>query len=106
MLSLLLGKRLEDSKLSSEKFNTLWGIPVFASDAISSVSYAGEEILLVLVPVLGMASFKFFLPVVGAIIVYLVGIVLDKIKPAGVYAGKDTKIKAVASTEAEKQIAL
>ena len=49
MLSLLLGKRLEDSKLSSEK-------------------YAGEEILLVLVPVLGMASFKFFLPVVGAII--------------------------------------
>jgi len=68
MLSLLLGKRLEDSKLSSEKFNTLWGIPVFASDAISSVSYAGEEILLVLVPILGMASFKFFLPVVGAII--------------------------------------
>lgn len=65
---MLLGKRLEDSKLSSEKFNTLWGIPVFASDAISSVSYAGEEILLVLVPVLGMASFKFFLPVVGAII--------------------------------------
>lgn len=68
VLSLLLGKRLEDSQLSSEKFNTLWGIPVFASDAISSVSYAGEEILLVLVPVLGMASFKFFLPVVGSII--------------------------------------
>ncbi len=71
VLSLLLGKRLEDSQLSSEKFNTLWGIPVFASDAISSVSYAGEEILLVLVPVLGMASFKFFLPVVGAIIALL-----------------------------------
>ncbi|MCR4829847.1 MAG: ECF transporter S component [Pseudobutyrivibrio sp.] len=34
--------------------------------------------------------------VVGAIIVYLVGVVLDKIKPAGVYAGKDMKIKAVA----------
>lgn len=33
--------------------------------------------------------------VVGAIIVYLVGIVLDKIKPAGVYAGKDMKIKTV-----------
>ena len=70
-LSLILGRRLEDSKLSSEKFNTLWGIPVFASDAISSVSYAGEEILLVLVPVLGMASFKFFLPVVCAIICLL-----------------------------------
>ncbi|MBR6473121.1 MAG: APC family permease [Firmicutes bacterium] len=67
-LKLILGRRLEDSQLSNEKFNTLWGIPVFASDAISSVSYAGEEILLVLVPVLGMASFKFFLPVVAAII--------------------------------------
>lgn len=68
VLRFLLGRRLEDSALSSEKFNTLWGIPVFASDAISSVSYAGEEILLVLVPVLGMASFKYFLPVVAAII--------------------------------------
>ena len=68
LMRILLGKRLEDSQLSSEKFNTLWGIPVFASDAISSVSYAGEEILLVLVPVLGMASFKFFLPIVVAII--------------------------------------
>ena len=68
VLRFLLGRRLEDSQLSSEKFNTLWGIPVFASDAISSVSYAGEEILLVLVPVLGLASFKFFLPVVVSII--------------------------------------
>ena len=33
--------------------------------------------------------------IVGAVIVYLVGIVLDKIKPAGVYSGKNTKIKAV-----------
>ncbi|MCR4708716.1 MAG: APC family permease [Clostridiales bacterium] len=70
-LSVLLGKRLEDSQLSSEKFNVLWGIPVFASDAISSVSYAGEEILLVLVPILGMMSFKYFLPVVCAIICLL-----------------------------------
>ena len=43
--------------------------------------------------------------VVGAIIVYLVGIVLDKIKPAGVYAGKDLKIKAVAEESAAKQMA-
>lgn len=49
----------------------LWGIPVFASDAISSVSYAGEEILLVLLPVLGMISYKYFLPIVAAIICLL-----------------------------------
>ena len=33
--------------------------------------------------------------VVGAVIVYLVGIVLDKIKPAGMYSRKNTKIKSV-----------
>ena len=43
--------------------------------------------------------------IVGAVIVYLVGIVLDKIKPAGVYAGKDVKIKAVASETKKSQMA-
>ncbi|MBQ8074575.1 MAG: APC family permease [Oscillospiraceae bacterium] len=71
ILSFFLGRRLEDTELSEEKFNVLWGIPIFASDAISSVSYAGEEILLVLIPVLGMASFSKFMPIVGAIICLL-----------------------------------
>ena len=71
LLTFFLGRRLEDTELSEEKFNVLWGIPIFASDAISSVSYAGEEILLVLVPVLGMASFGVFLPTVAAIICLL-----------------------------------
>ncbi|MBE5918680.1 MAG: ECF transporter S component [Pseudobutyrivibrio ruminis] len=43
--------------------------------------------------------------IVGAVIVYLVGIVLDKIKPAGVYAGKAAKIKAVTSDTKESQMA-
>ena len=71
VLAFFLGRRLEDTELSEEKFNVLWGIPIFASDAISSVSYAGEEILLVLVPVLAMASFRVFLPIVAAIICLL-----------------------------------
>ena len=71
LLSFFLGRRLEDTELSEEKFNVLWGIPIFASDAISSVSYAGEEILLVLIPVLGMVSFHVFLPIVAAIICLL-----------------------------------
>lgn len=72
----LLGKRLKDSELNGEKFTVLWGIPIFASDAISSVSYAGEEILLVLIPVLGMAAYGKFLPVVAAIIGLLAILVL------------------------------
>ena len=71
ILTFFLGRRLEDTELSEEKFNVLWGIPIFASDAISSVSYAGEEILLVLLPVLGMASFGKFMPIVAAIICLL-----------------------------------
>ncbi len=44
--------------------------------------------------------------VVGAIIVYLVGIVLDKIKPAGVYAGKRSgKIHAVPNPDNSRQVA-
>ena len=68
----MLGTPLADSELGNEKFNIFWGIPVFASDAISSVSYAGEEILLVLIPVLGMLSYHYFLPIVAAIIGLLV----------------------------------
>lgn len=70
-MTFFLGRRLEDTELSEEKFNVLWGIPIFASDAISSVSYAGEEILLVLIPVLAMGSFRYFLPIVAAIICLL-----------------------------------
>lgn len=69
---LMLGTPLADSELGNEKFNIFWGIPVFASDAISSVSYAGEEILLVLIPVLSMLSYHYFLPIVAAIIGLLV----------------------------------
>ena len=44
--------------------------------------------------------------IVGAVIVYLVGIVLDKFQPAGVYSDKTMKIKAVASDDSAKQAAL
>ena len=66
--NILLGKRLMDSELGDEKYPVKWGIPVFASDAISSVSYAGEEILLVLIPALGTAAYDHFLFIVAAII--------------------------------------
>ncbi|HEX3038083.1 MAG TPA: APC family permease [Oscillospiraceae bacterium] len=63
MKSIFLGKALKSNELDSEKFSVLWGLPVLSSDAISSVAYAGEEILMVLVPVLGIAAFK---PLLGA----------------------------------------
>lgn len=65
--SLVLGRALKTTELASEKFNVIWGLPILSSDAISSVAYASEEILLVLVPVLGLASYKSMIDIAIAI---------------------------------------
>ena len=59
--NLLIGKRLKTEELKNEKFNVLWGLPILSSDAISSVAYAGEAILIVLIPVLGIGSYKYMI---------------------------------------------
>lgn len=56
--SIILGKPLKNDALKHEKLSRIWGLPIMASDAVSSVAYAIEEILLVLVPILGLLSFK------------------------------------------------
>jgi len=67
----LLGDALKDADLNSERFNVKWGLPIYSSDAISSVAYAGEEILLVLVPVLFLGAYKYFILCISAIILLL-----------------------------------
>lgn len=54
---LIIGKPLKNEELKGEKLNVLWGLPLLSSDAISSVAYAGQEILLVLLP-LGMLAYR------------------------------------------------
>ena len=44
----LLGTPLETSRLAEERLNVPLALAVFSSDALSSVAYATEEILLVL----------------------------------------------------------
>lgn len=56
---ILIGKSLRTDELKDEKFNVFWGLPILSSDAISSVAYAGEEILWVLVPIIGLLSYKY-----------------------------------------------
>lgn len=75
--SLLLGKTLKTTDLHGEKFSVLWGLPVLSSDAISSVAYASEEILLVLIPILGLAAYKPMLYVAIAITVLLLILVFS-----------------------------
>lgn len=52
----LVGRPLRNEKLHEEKYNIFWGLPILASDALSSVAYASEEMLLVLVAV-GMLAY-------------------------------------------------
>ena len=62
------GKPLKDSELANERLSVFWGVPVFSSDTISTVTYAGEEILVVLIPVLGIAAYRRFLWIVAALV--------------------------------------
>lgn len=55
----LVGKPLKSSEIHHEKFSVFRGLPILSSDAISSVSYAVEEILWVLIPAIGLASFNY-----------------------------------------------
>ncbi len=57
--NILLGNTLKNNDLEGEKLGPLWGVPIMASDAVSSVAYAIEEMLLVLVPVLGLSAVNY-----------------------------------------------
>lgn len=73
----IIGKPLKNKQLAEEKFDVLWGLPILASDAISSVAYAGQEILLVLIPVVGMLAFRQLSFYSAAIILLLVILTLS-----------------------------
>jgi len=52
----LLGRPYDSARLERTKLSWFWGLPEFAGNAVSSVAYAVEEILLVLVPLVGFAA--------------------------------------------------
>lgn len=55
---ILVGKPLKNEALKDQKLGVLWGLPILSSDAISSVAYAGQEVLMVLLPVIGVLAYK------------------------------------------------
>lgn len=73
----LLGKPLKNDELSHEKLTRLWGLPIMASDAVSSVAYAIEEILLILVPAVGLFSFRLLPFIVLPILLLLLLLVIS-----------------------------
>jgi amino acid transporter len=71
---IVIGKPLHNKELQSEKMDVFWGLPIMASDAISSVAYAVEEILWILVLVVGLAAYKYMF--FTAIIIILLLLIL------------------------------
>ncbi|MBU3179311.1 APC family permease [Clostridium estertheticum] len=74
---LLIGKTLKTEELEGEKLNIFWGLPILSSDAISSVAYAGEEILYVLIGVIGLMAYRYMFYAAVAVILLLILLVLS-----------------------------
>lgn len=73
----IFGKSMATSQLGEEQLNVFWGMPILSSDSISSVAYAVEEILLVLVPAIGFTSFIWMPRIALAIIALLMILVFS-----------------------------
>jgi amino acid transporter len=67
----VLGRPLPTSALAHERLGKPTALAVFASDNLSSVAYATEEILKVAVPVAGLAAFAAVMPVTIGILAVL-----------------------------------
>src|SRR6266851_3389702 len=74
---LLLGPPLPTHLESEERLSKPMALAILSSDALSSVSYATEEMLRVLLPVAGVAAFTLSLPIGGAIIALLLLLILS-----------------------------
>ena len=72
---LLVGKPLASSEEGHQRLIKMIALAIFASDAISSTAYATEEILHVLVPVIGMAALGYLIPI-SIIVMALLAIVI------------------------------
>src|SRR3989441_4104473 len=60
---LLLGKPLATARLEHERLGKPTALAVFSSDNMSSVAYATEEILRILIPPVGIMAFTLVMPI-------------------------------------------
>ncbi len=73
---LLVGRPLRSEDMPDNPINKRLGLAIFASDALSSVAYATQEMLAVLL-LAGMAAFSLSMPIAGAVGVLLVLVTLS-----------------------------
>src|SRR4051794_11615183 len=85
MKNRLLGRPLATEQLAHERLGNPTALAVFASDCLSSSAYATEEILRVLIPVIGVAAFAMVVPVTIALLVVLGFLILSYLQTIKAY---------------------
>jgi amino acid transporter len=73
----LLGKPLHSDEIEHQRLGNPTALAVFASDNLSSSAYATEEILHVLIPLVGLAAFSLVVPITLAMVVVLAFLILS-----------------------------
>ncbi|MFC0211263.1 APC family permease [Paenibacillus chartarius] len=73
---LLLGRPLKSTELGEQKLNKKKALAILSSDALSSVAYGPEQILLVLITV-GTAAFWYSLPIAAGVLILLLALILS-----------------------------
>ena len=69
---LMLGKPLVNEAIQDEKLSKKAALGVLSSDCISSSAYGSEEMLLVLLPIFGLAGFHLLMPLTAVVLGLLV----------------------------------
>jgi ABC-type siderophore export system fused ATPase/permease subunit len=72
----VLGPPLTTDQLQHEKLSKKLALGVLSSDCISSSAYGSEEILLILLPMFGLAAYTLLLPMTLIVLVVLVLVTL------------------------------
>jgi amino acid transporter len=81
----ILGPPMVSEQLTQERLSTPVAIGVLAPDMISSSAYGTEEMLVVMVPIIGLAAFNMVIPITLAILAVMVFVMISYIQVIGVY---------------------
>ena len=73
----VLGQPLHSDEIEHQRLGNPTALAVFASDNLSSSAYATEEILHVLIPLVGLAAFSLVVPITIAMVVVLGFLILS-----------------------------
>jgi amino acid transporter len=81
----ILGPPMVSEQLTHERLATPVAIGVLAPDMISSSAYGTEEMLLIMVPIIGIGAFTMVIPITLAILAVMLLVMASYIQVIGVY---------------------